>query len=209
MLSIVATDAFAKTLIVTHANRFYDRSAIAGENTRRLLLDDTFTRRIFLNTSSAVPPSFSPDGLEYEERVSTHGELDVDFTESKFVFAGAYWGSCLTISVNSVINRFGHDLELNFAMNAVLVGTPNFRRLLGTNGIVTLAEIRSVLGKGALEDVVVRQIAKLLENGTTFTDLNLREKTMKNPNYRIDVFINNEHVRTLGDGTQLLRFNFF
>ncbi len=196
----------AETLIVTHANEFYDRDNLGGAATQSLMLDSKFTRILFLNNKASIKPTFDVPKAAYEERKSLHGEIKVDFQDESFSFAGGRWGACLKNSINTVVYSFEHDLVLNFMMKGVLVGTPNYQEL---PGVTTFAEIDEVLGRRYLLQTIVPEIRKIAQGKAAFRNHDLKNTHILSTNYRVALYIKGEHIESFGNGEQQIVFNVY
>ena len=101
----------AKTLIVTHPDRKYDVSNATGRAIRKLLLDETFHRKVVL--ISGEPLTFSTNGLNFESRTSENGELVWTSNDPEIFLAGGYFEACFQKTLIDLIKYSDPSINLN------------------------------------------------------------------------------------------------
>lgn len=191
----------AKTLIVTHGEVIYDDNRTTGAAIRSLLEDPSFDKKIVLISKGErnIQFNFSTEGLQFEQRESSIGEIEWDDSDRNLTLVGGFFDRCFSQTVFSIVLTSKKSLNFTVPLAAVY-RADNVLRPNSSN----LIQFEKEQGTDELKTILLEFLQHVNSQLKLWND---NYPKIKN---RAEIVINlrGQLVERIGSGSRRIVFNF-
>lgn len=207
---IQADYASAKTLIVTHPEKEFDKQSTAAPASRTLLLNQVFDRKILILT----PPTderdvtFSLEGLTYELIRSPDGVFSWQSDDTEITLSGGYATACMFGSLLSVVQTSQSNLQFTLPMDAIYAMQLSF--IFGSQDpelTKNLAQWKAHFDAKTFEEFLEDYGNYLLEK-IPFQHGSKTASGRQSSEYKISIQLKGREISSHGTGAQRIQINF-